>query len=260
MNEHHEIEPEAAVTEDLAPTGVRSFNLFAAAFSLGAFAFALVVIYAYAAFAEPWVNGLDETIGEVMAHRARLAADAGDAETAKTLYEQAIQQDFGHPLQRLWALQRYADLLIAEGEFARAIEVAEQAVAQGLDTETSYAQLLQANMHIGAYSEAVSAAERLFEDKQSLNRTRGMAEARYQQGVAYRAMGDADAALAAFSASHAIEPSSRAALAAARLLVESGRADLAAPFLVYATVEGSPGSGREARRLAAESDPAFAPN
>ena len=78
--------------------------------------------YAYQSRGREFVDGLDEQIGEFIAKRARTNADAGFPEAAIALFEQALDTPFLDEQQRLYCIQDYTELLIADARYAPAVE------------------------------------------------------------------------------------------------------------------------------------------
>lgn len=211
----------------------------------------VVGVFWFRAHGAAWVASLDGGIGEVVAKRAKGYADSGRKVEAIAEYRKAVGVPFDDPRQYVWAAQRLARLLMAQGRFEEAVTVMGEALARDEEDGWNYSLLVQALRGAGDSGEALDVAQRWFESARDRDKLSGMRWSKYTIGAIARDMGRLEEALAAFLESHSISPAGNSAYQAALLLTRLGRSDEALPLLEYVVSEEKGSLAGEARRLRA---------
>ena len=237
-------EPDVREEDDVASARPAAYLL-----SGGVFVLLVLGVYAYGRFGGPWVDGLDDRIGEVVAARANRYADTGMTQPAVEAYREALAARFGDPTQRTWVSQRFVRLLMEQGEYDEAAQVARAALAFNENDGVSHSQLNRALRQAGRRGEALESAESWFAWAEGAGETDAMTWAKYYAGWACVQLGRKDEALQAYLDGYAIRPGAENALAAARILVARKRYEEARPLLDHVIREGNEKRAREARGL-----------
>lgn len=203
------------------------------------FAALVAVVYGYARFGGPFVHGLSEEIGEIVAQQARTHHEAGDLDRAIELYETALDRSFEDPRQRGWALRWLGEALFEAGRYDEAVEPLEAAVASYPDDLIAQSHLTRALRLAGRHEDSAAAAEAWYDEAVRMDDTLNRFHARYHFGQALEDAGDLDAALEAYLEGHDIEPGSMNTFHAAQLLVEQGDSEAARPLFETYLESGS---------------------
>jgi tetratricopeptide (TPR) repeat protein len=209
------------------------------AFAVAGFASALFVLgaYLYAQSGGPWVDSLDERLGEVLAQRAAGALLAEHTEEAYTLYEEALKAGFQDRDQAVWVRQDYAAALTDGGRLHRAlqlaIEIVELRVGDISDWvgRRAFSRLQAAYAGAGDNEGALAAASAWSEAGLRAENRSVQAQAKYYRGLSLQALGRLEEASTDFVAAYALSPTPQIAQAAADALTQLGRDDDARRYL-----------------------------
>jgi tetratricopeptide (TPR) repeat protein len=199
----------------------------------------LAAVFGYARYGGPFVDRLDDQIGEIVAARATGLASAGLNEQAESVYRQALTQRFDdEPMQRIWTMQRYAKLLLARGKPGDAADLMEDAFRMNGAYGPSYTLLFDALRQADRLDRAIAVSEAYAGAMRAAGDANAEKWARYNVGAVCRDSGRLNPALDAFAASYAVVPSQENAWQAARLLHQLGRDTEAGPYLEYVVLHG----------------------
>lgn len=211
----------------------------------------IAFVYGYGAIGEPFVDSLDERIGEVLGARAKRLAQAYRYDEAIALYHDALEAGFqDEPNQRLYTLRDLALLLEKLGRYEEGIEAAQAALDIKWNYNQAFVPLYRMLRETKRYDEALALMQRHYDRAEAANDRDGMVMAKFNQGVIYEAMNRPDDALAAYRACHEIRPVPRAALRIGRLLCARGETEKAKPYLRDVVRRGGGSLRREARAIA----------
>lgn len=180
----------------------------------GALVAAFVIgMTAYASWGGPLVDRMSEEIGEVVALRATDLAAAGLTDEAIATYQTALARQFeDEPAQRIYAMQRLGRLLLDANRAEEAAQLMKQAYALNPDYGPTYSMLFEALQAANRPEQALELAIDAYQRATARNDNSVRKWAKYGEGVILRDGGKIEAALTAFSDSHAIEPSKETAL------------------------------------------------
>lgn len=160
---------------------------------------------------EESVNALDERVGTVLAGRAEILERAGLRDEAIAKYEEALAVEFHDPQQRVYTTHRLARLLIDSSAPEDAVAHLKTALQIDNTNNRSHSLLGDALADADRPVELLKAAQKWFAVSSNRNDTGGMRWAKYQEGRAFRDLGDKFSAVEAFKASFEIAPSVQAA-------------------------------------------------
>lgn len=197
-------------------------------------------VFAYERYGGPWVDRLDDEIGEVVVKRAFSLADAGLTEEAIAAYRETLTIAFSDPRQRVWNGRRFLGWLIEEQRYAEAVELAKATLAHAPDM-TMYTQLIDSLRELGRHEEIVQAAQEWHRFAEEEGKNWAVAWAKFREGRAHSDLGRTEEALNAFLAGHSVYPMVENPWAAAQILCAQGRHDEARPLLLY-VIERSSGT------------------
>ena len=198
---------------------VRAFVWGSSAILSAAF---VAFVYFYSTYAGPWVDRLDERVGEIVAERARLLADAGLVEEALAEYRNAISVEFDEPFHRMAAANRFTGLLLGRGEHEEAAAVAEDNLERTGGEGGAFSFLYRARRGLKQYEEALAVTRAWFAWAVSEEQPRHQAWARYAEGETLLALGDQAGAVAAYREVYALHSTPENALSAAGRLAQTG--------------------------------------
>ncbi|MEX2016123.1 MAG: hypothetical protein WD873_05750, partial [Candidatus Hydrogenedentales bacterium] len=203
----------------------------------------------FAAFGEPWVQRLDDEIGEIVAGRATEQADQGQNAAAIDLYRRALEVEFEDPMQRVWTLHRLAGLLLKEERYDEAVLASTEALQLDDNNGAPYSYINRAYYATEQYDEMAANAEQWFAWGEAKGKPAVQADARHQFGIAQLLLGRREEAIAAFEESFAIRPHAQVAFDAARHLVRRGDHAAARPYLEYVAAHAKDWRRSEAQSL-----------
>lgn len=206
-------------------------------------------VYLYGAAGPAWASGLAKRIGELHAARAQRLAHGGFTTEAVAAYRQAFKCRFDDPNQRVWRAQEFARLLIDEGRFEEAAEVAAGALATGRFQGKTHSLRNAALRRAGAFEEAAEAAQAWADWAAKEGQANGLAWALYYRGWALERAGAPGEALDAYERSFAVHPMPETALAAGTLLITEGGVVGAREFLAYVLAHDSGAKATKAKEL-----------
>jgi len=224
-SEHNVHTPETTargpLTHDEITTGYVLFGFF----TVLAFLAMLGGIVAYARVAPDFLEGLDETIGENVALRARTLADAGYPEEAIAKYREAMETPFEDPRQKAWAQRRFGVLLQEQNELDEATEILRASLETYSDDLETHSRLTLMLRRAERFEEAVDAAQDWVDKAEAQNAVDNEAHARVNLGLCLLELDREDEALEAFETGHHLVPGSMNSFHAARILDERGQTD-----------------------------------
>ncbi len=209
----------------------------------------VVAIYVYAHFGEPFVDGLDEQIGGLLAEQADSLVQSGQIPQAIEKYREAISLKFDNSERRLWALHKFADLLMKEQFYDEAADVARQAIELSEENGRAFSQYFWALRQAGRHEESLDATEIWFEWAEKRAEPATMARVKYFTGYAYFDLQQKENAISAFLSGYSIYPEDNNALSAANVLHQLGRGSEALPLLDFVIDKGEKHNAQKAEEL-----------
>lgn len=190
-------------------------------------------IYFYSTYGGPWVDGLDERVGEIVAERAQLLAAAGLVEEALAEYRNALSVEFDEPFHRMAAANRFAGLLLDRREHEEAAVVAQDNLERTGGEGGAFSFLYRARRGLMQNEEALAVTRAWFAWAVSQEEPRHQAWARYFEGETLLALGDRTGAISAYLEVYSLHSTPENALSAARRLADTGEAAQALRFLNF---------------------------
>ena len=207
------------LTHDEITTGYAVFGFF----TVLAFLALLGGIVAYARVAPDFLEGLDETIGENVALRARTLADAGYPEEAIAKYREALETPFEEPRQKAWAQRRFGVLLQEQNALVEAAEILRASLETYPDDLVTHSRLTVTLRQAEQFEEAADAAQAWVETAVAQNAVENEAHARANLGLCLLELDREDEALEAFETGHHLVPGSMNSFHAAQILERRGQ-------------------------------------
>ncbi len=208
-------------------------------------------IYTYAAMGEPFVNGLDERVGEVLSARAARLAQGYRFDDAIATYEQALSAGFERePDHRIFAMRALIELLEREGRTERLIEVAQETLALRPDYGPAFLALFRALRESKRYDAALAMLADQHAQAKKAGAQARLALIKFNEGVIHEDLGDSALAAAAFQESFDAEPSARCALRAIQALCSAGQKDAVTTLVQYVLDNGNPSERKSAQTFA----------
>ncbi|MFP4191465.1 MAG: tetratricopeptide repeat protein [Candidatus Hydrogenedentota bacterium] len=206
------------LTHEDITTGYVLFGFF----TVLAFLALLGGIVAYARVAPDFLEGLDETIGENVALRARTLADAGYTEEAIAKYREALDTPFEDPRQKAWAQRRFGVLLQEQNELDEAAEILRASLETYPDDLVTHGRLTVTLRQAERFEEGAEAARDWAETAEAQNEVENEAHAWTNLGLCLQELGREDEALEAFETGHQLVPGSANSFHAAQILERRG--------------------------------------
>lgn len=207
------------LTHDEITTGYVLFGFFAVL----AFLALLGGIVAYARVAPDFLEGLDETIGENVALRARTLADAGYTDEAIAKYREAMETPFEDPRQKAWAQRRFGVLLQEQNELDEAAEILRASLETYPDDLVTHGRLTVTLRQAERFEEAADAAQDWVGAAEAQNAVDNEAHAWSNLGLCLLELDREDEALEAFETGHHLVPGSTNSFHAAQILEKRGQ-------------------------------------
>jgi tetratricopeptide (TPR) repeat protein len=204
-------------------------------------------IYGLARFGGPYIDRLDDQVGEILVRRARDVAAAGAVDKAVEIYYQALDATFEDPSRRVSTRHELAQLLLDDGRPEEAAAVMLEAVELDRANERTYRLLAEALAAAGRYEDLAREAAQWAALADREGNPEDRYDARRRLGLALVELGRADEAVKALAEAHELRPSPDLALEAARLLHALDRRDDARPFIDYVLNHGDAGQINEAK-------------
>ncbi len=209
------------LTHDEIATGYVLFGFF----TVLAFLALLGGIVAYARVAPDFLEGLDETIGENVALRARTLAEAGYTEEAIAKYREALDVPFEDPRQKAWAQRRFGELLRNQYALDEAAEMFQASLETYPDDLVAHGGLTLTLRRAERFEEAVEAARDWVGAAEAQNAVDNEAHAWSNLGLCLLELDREDEAFEAFETGHHLVRGSANSFHAARILDERGQTD-----------------------------------
>ena len=235
---------------DSAPHGVRFLLTAIAGVAFAGLAAAVVFC---ASHGGPWVAELDDNVGEVVAARAQRLADVGERDEALEKYRRAMTLRFVDPQQRVWAGHGFTDLLLNNGLYEEAADVARSTLALDDEDGTPYSQLNRALQELGMYEAMLDNARAWHAWASAKGYGHTMGWAKYYEGVARLRLSHKEEAVQAFQEGFEAYPNTNPgvenAMAAARQLFEQDARAEARSYLRFVVDEATDWRRGEARQM-----------
>lgn len=192
------------------------------------------IVSAFAKYGGPWVDGLDDRIGDVVAGRARARADAGREDEALALYRQALTLRFDDEGRRIFTSVDYARLLIRTHRFGEAFD----ACASLVELDESYArrifrELQEFLVELGFHEERLRYCGPWREIGLREDREEIVIQALSNEAYASLRLGRRDREIRAFADLFRLRPDPAGALSLSQALIEAGRGPEAIPYLEF---------------------------
>ena len=224
-------------------------------FSLAAVLFFAVGVIVYARRGGPWVDGLDDRLGDVVTGRAHSLAEAGRTEEAIEAYQRGLSLPFDTPDNRKHRALELARLCIEADRCDEAVDAAFMAYREA-DWVVGFRELIEKLLHEKRFEEALSCADRwLAKAEDDPARSIGM----LYKGAACHRLGRADEAAALVLESFHLNPSTETASVGARILRDLRRPEEVGPLLQFIEEHGSEALKREAEQIRQQLPPGGLP-
>jgi len=191
----------------------------------------LVFVYAYALNGRQWVDSVDDSIGEIVARRAKGHLRAGQTEEAIRTYFQAARLSFDDRRQRDYVLRGLGELLVENDRPEEAIPVLQECVALFPDDMLARMALANAFRKTEDWAGLVEMTSAWAASAVEYGKLQSASFAKYRQGQAYEALDRHDDAVKAYLEGHALDPESVNAFHAGALLLKRGMREEALPLL-----------------------------
>lgn len=208
-------------------------NAFAAAYTwLAGLSTAAFVLFAAAVYLMSTHGGalaveLGGKLGDLEAVRARSLAEKGLVDAAIASYTKALSMTFEDPQQRVWALRRFGELLLAEGRTGEALPVLRECLESSPGDLPAHAMLCGALARESDPQPLLNAANAWAEAASRAADQPSLADALNRAGNALEALEKKEEALDTYLRGHAANPKGKNAYNAASLLFrnrQNGRA------------------------------------
>jgi tetratricopeptide (TPR) repeat protein len=222
---------EEAVDRRQETVEMRRVYLIAASAGIVLFFAFLVLVYAYVFYGKQWVDGLDDSIGEIVARRAKGHLRAGQTEEAIRTYFQAAELSFDDPRQRDYVLRGLGELLLEKDRPEEAIPVLQECVALFPDDMLARTALANAFRKTEDWAGLIEMTTAWAASAVELGKLQSASSAKYRQGQAYEALDRHDDAVKAYLEGDALDPDSVNAFHAGALLLKRGMREEALPLL-----------------------------
>ena len=112
-------DPAEEIPQADSPKSLTPIIRFSIVLAFAGFVVFVSSVRLFAAYGGPWVDGLDDQIGEIVRGRAKDLASAGHVDEAVDMYASALALRFDDPQQRDWATDELIGLLAAKGRWTQ---------------------------------------------------------------------------------------------------------------------------------------------
>lgn len=197
-------------------------------------------VYLLARFGGPYIDRLDDQVGEILVRRARALAGTGAVDKAIDTYYQALDAAFEDPARLVSTRYELGQLLLDDGQPEKAAAVLLEAAELDKDNERVHRLLAEALAAAGRYEDLAREAARWAALADRAGNFEDRYDARRRLGLALAELNRPEEAVKVLIEAHELRPAPDLALEIAQLLHALNRDEEARPFLDFVVEHGAP--------------------